>query len=225
MSALQDALFQGVLRGRVPGSQAKANAEPACLSCCADVDIATVFSYPAAPDTGGPTGGWSPQLGVKTKKQHTAEQQASRHEANRAKLGGSSFVECTEHARPRFTPYMLWPASQMLVLLLLTTMAAASIDGAREFALGACRHFALLLASQWGRQPLPALPPTSKYTSYPVLNGMPANAAALKELHPQAILEAFQEVRPACLPAVALFQGQGWPHWTWFGAHLHLRHD
>lgn len=83
----------------------------------------------------------------------------------------------------------------MLVLLLLTTMASASNEGAREFALGTCRHFALLLASQWGRQPLPALPPTSKYTSYPVLDGMPANAAALKDLHPQAVLEAFQEVR------------------------------
>lgn len=82
----------------------------------------------------------------------------------------------------------------MLVLLLLTTMASASKEGARDFALGTCRHFALLLASQWGRQPSPALPPTSKYTSYPVLDGMPANAAALKDLHPQAVLEAFQEV-------------------------------
>lgn len=83
----------------------------------------------------------------------------------------------------------------MLVTLLLTTMASAGNSGAGDFAHGACRHFALLFASRWGRQALPALPPTSKYASYPVLDGMPANVAALKHLHPQAILEAFQEVR------------------------------
>ncbi|KAL4439666.1 hypothetical protein ABPG75_002667 [Micractinium tetrahymenae] len=106
------------------------------------------------PDVGN--GSWSDQLGVKTKKQHLAEQ-------------------------------------NMLVSLLLTTMATSNQAGARDFAHNACRHFALLLASGWATQQAPALPPSSKYASYPVLGGMPAKVTALKHLHPHAILEALQE--------------------------------
>lgn len=87
------------------------------------------------------------------------------------------------------------PAVQMLVSLLVTTMASSSHPSAAGFAHNTCRHFALLMASGWGRPPPPALPPSSKYATYPVLGGMPANTAALKHLHPQAVLEAFQEVR------------------------------
>lgn len=86
---------------------------------------------------------------------------------------------------------------QMLVSLLVTTMASSTLSGAEDFAFSTCRHFALLLASGWGRAQPPVLPPSSKYTSYPVLDGVPATVAALKHLHPQAILEAFQEV--SCL--------------------------
>ncbi|KAL4854024.1 Transcription-associated protein 1 [Chlorella vulgaris] len=99
---------------------------------------------------------WSPQLGVKTKKQHTAEQ-------------------------------------QMLVSLLVTTMASSHLPGAEDFAFGTCRHFALLVASGWGQSLQPALPPSSKYASYPVLDGVPAAVAALRHLHPGAISDAFQE--------------------------------
>lgn len=91
---------------------------------------------------------------------------------------------------------------QMLVSLLLTTMASSNQDGAQEFAHSACRHFALLLASGWGARPAPALPPTSKYASYPVLDGMPASVTALKHLHPCAILEAFEEVRLGSLGTI-----------------------
>jgi hypothetical protein len=85
----------------------------------------------------------------------------------------------------------------MLVSLLLTTMASARNEGAADFAHGVCRHFALLLASGWGAQQPPALPPSSKYASYPVLDGVPAKVTALKHLHPKAVLEAFQEVSGA----------------------------
>ena len=84
---------------------------------------------------------------------------------------------------------------QMLVSLLLTTMASSGQEGAGSFAHSTCRHFALLFASGWGQQLPPALPPSSKYGSYPVLDGVPAKVTALKHLHPQAVLEAFQEVR------------------------------
>jgi transformation/transcription domain-associated protein len=102
--------------------------------------------------------GWTTQLGVKTRKQHIAEQ-------------------------------------QMLTSLLVTTMSSSRFDqSSEEFAFGACRHFALLLASTWGRLPNPPLPPSSKYAAYPVLNGIPATVAALKHLHPEAILDAFAKV-------------------------------
>lgn len=92
----------------------------------------------------------------------------------------------------------------MLVTLLLTTMSSAHRAEADTFAHSVSRHFALLFASSWGRHPAPPLPPSSKYASYPVLEGMPANVAALKHLHPEAILEAFQQV-VAALPAAASF--------------------
>lgn len=120
----------------------------------------------------------------------------------------SGKANCSPPAAGRSMPPALWhfcpltsdsssplPQVQMLVSLLLTTMASAGHVGASDFAHSTCRHFALLFASGWGREPLAALPPSSKYTSYPVLEGMPASVAALKHLHPQAILEAFQEVR------------------------------
>ena len=83
-------------------------------------------------------------------------------------------------------------------MLLVTSMASASLSAARDFAHSTCRHFALLLASGWGRLPSPPLPPSSKYTSYPVLDGVPAHVGALRHLDPHSILEAFQEVRPDC---------------------------
>lgn len=88
----------------------------------------------------------------------------------------------------------------MLTSLLVTTMSCSRFDqSSEEFAFGACRHFALLLASPWGRLPNPPLPPSSKYAAYPVLSGIPATVAALKHLHPEAILDAFAEV-PAASP-------------------------
>ena len=90
------------------------------------------------------------------------------------------------------------PRMQMLVSLLLTTMASARREGGGAYAHGVCRHFALLLASGWGAQQAPPLPPSSKYSRYPVLqDGMPAKVTALKHLHPNTVLEAFQEVRQA----------------------------
>lgn len=83
-------------------------------------------------------------------------------------------------------------------MLLVTTMAAASLTAAQDFAYSACRHFALLLASGWGRLPSTPLPPSSKYTSYAVLDGVPAYVAALRHLDPRSILEAFQEVSQPC---------------------------
>lgn len=82
----------------------------------------------------------------------------------------------------------------MLVMLLVTTMGSAGLSSAHGFAYSTCRHFALLLASGWGRMPAPPLPPSSKYTSYPVLDGMPAYVVGLRHLDPHMILEAFQEV-------------------------------
>lgn len=89
----------------------------------------------------------------------------------------------------------------MLVSLLLTTMASSKEAWTLDFSHNACRHFALLLASGWGALQAPALPPSSKYASYPVLGGMPAKVTALKHLHPCAILEAFQQVGKAAIAA------------------------
>ncbi|PSC74456.1 transformation transcription domain-associated -like [Micractinium conductrix] len=115
----------------------------------------SLFSQGPVPAIG--SGTWSSQLGVKTRKQHSAEQ-------------------------------------HMLVSLLLTTMASARREGGGAYAHGVCRHFALLLASGWGAQQAPPLPPSSKYSRYPVLqDDMPAKVTALKHLHPNTVLEAFQE--------------------------------
>ena len=82
----------------------------------------------------------------------------------------------------------------MLVSLLVLSMSVSELPQPTAFAHAVCRHFALLFAAGWGLNQPPALPPSSKYSSYPVLDGVPAHVAALKYLHPEAILEAFQEV-------------------------------
>lgn len=96
-------------------------------------------------------------------------------------------------------------ALQMLTSLLAITMSSSRFGGSSEdFAFGACRHFALLLASTWGRLPNPALPPSSKHAAYPVLSGIPATVAALKHLHPEAILDAFTEVPVSLLHSLII---------------------
>jgi hypothetical protein len=138
-----------------------------CVSICADA-----FDWKDGV-------GWTTQLGVKTRKQHIAEQQVFLSLVLRLYM---FFLSCA-------------PKLQMLTSLLVTTMSSSRFDqSSEEFAFGACRHFALLLASTWGRLPNPPLPPSSKYAAYPVLNGIPATVAALKHLHPEAILDAFAKV-------------------------------
>lgn len=148
---------------------------------------------------------WPNELGVKTKKQHTAEKQmletvltalmasvALDKELEGAKAKEFAFATCRHFA-----------------LLLASGWAATAVSrwddqnltfGGCTLSLLCCSSFNCFLDNpppalynSLSLQTPPPAPPSSKVTKYGVRGGIPAHVATLKHLQPHVLLDAFQQ--------------------------------